>query len=94
MSTATTLKPVEYVPALLRGEVDAFTAWLKRHDARRTAVYLLVIVAGSGLFGAAIGCWRSPLQAAYTAVKFPLVILCITVWQCVVEWAVGAIAGS
>jgi hypothetical protein len=62
----------------LRGETDSFAAWLKQHDARRTAVYLVVILAGSGLFGAAMGCWRSPLQAVYTAVKFPLVILCIT----------------
>ena len=30
---------------------------------------------GAGLYGAAMGCWRDPMQALYTAIKFPLIIL-------------------
>jgi hypothetical protein len=32
-------------------------------------------VAGAGLYGAAMGWWRDPMQALYTATKFPLIIL-------------------
>lgn len=38
-------------------------------------LYGLVIVAGTAAFGGAIGIWRDPLQALYTAIKFPLIIL-------------------
>lgn len=38
-------------------------------------LYLAVIFVGAGSYGAAIGYWRDPLQAACTAIKFPLVIL-------------------
>lgn len=37
--------------------------------------WLGMIVVGSALFGAAIGCWHSPRQAVFTAVKFPFLIL-------------------
>lgn len=35
----------------------------------------LIIVLGAGLFGAAMGAWRSPLQAAFNMAKFPMVLL-------------------
>ncbi len=38
-------------------------------------MWLVTILIGSGLYGAAMGCWRAPLQAFYTAMKFPIVIL-------------------
>lgn len=37
-----------------------------------------VIVAGSGVYGATIGLGRAPLQAWYTALKFPLLLLLTT----------------
>lgn len=39
---------------------------------------MAVIVPGAGLYGATIGLWRSPLQALFTAIKFPLLILLTT----------------
>jgi hypothetical protein len=30
---------------------------------------------GAGMFGAAVGCWRASLQAVYTAIKLPLILL-------------------
>ena len=39
---------------------------------------IAVIVIGSGLYGATIGLWRSPLQALYTGVKLPLLMLITT----------------
>jgi hypothetical protein len=34
-----------------------------------------VILLGAGLFGAAVGCWRSGLQALITAVKLPAILV-------------------
>jgi hypothetical protein len=63
------------VSVLLRGEAQALQSWSAQWDARRLAWHIGVIVAGAGLFGAAVGWWRDPLQALYTAIKFPLIIL-------------------
>lgn len=63
------------VSVLLRGEAEPIATWTRRSDASRLALHLAVIVAGTAAFGAAIGCWRSPLQALFTAIKFPLILL-------------------
>src|ERR1043166_1409370 len=39
---------------------------------------LVAIAAGAGLFGGAMGSWRDPLQALYTGIKLPLVIVLTT----------------
>src|SRR5881396_1821163 len=66
------------VPVLLRGEPAPIRSWMERREPGRLLLYLAVIVVGSGLFGAATGSWRAPLQALYTAIKFPLIILLTT----------------
>jgi hypothetical protein len=68
------LKQLE-LSVLLRGEADSLQAWSAQWDARRLALHLGVIVIGAGLYGAAMGWWRDPMQALYTAIKFPLIIL-------------------
>jgi len=66
------------VPALLRGESASIRAWMERKEMGRLLLYVAVIMVGTGLFGAAMGSWRDPLQALYTAIKFPLIILLTT----------------
>lgn len=61
--------------ALLRGEVQSLEAWSARWDAQRVVSHIAIIVVGAGLYGAAMGWWRDPMQALYTATKFPLIIL-------------------
>jgi hypothetical protein len=61
------------LPGLIRGDqgreaVEDANRW-------RWLLYLAVIVVGAGLFGAAVGSWRAPLQALYTAIKLPLILL-------------------
>ena len=60
---------------MLRGEADSLQNWSAEWDTGRITSYLAVIILGAGLFGASMGCWRSPLEALYTAIKFPLIIL-------------------
>jgi hypothetical protein len=66
------------VPVLLRGHPGALEAWLACHQPARLLLYVAAIVLGSGLYGAAMGIWRAPLQAVYVAIKFPLVMLLTT----------------
>ncbi len=73
MSAAATL--LRQVPVLLRGETDAVTPWTEAPSAPRVALWLAMTVGGSAAFGAAMGWWRAPEQALYTAVKLPLVLL-------------------
>jgi hypothetical protein len=62
------------VPVLLRGEAVPIKSWMDELSTARLGAAVLIIIAGSGLFGAAMGLWRAPLQAVFTAVKFPLII--------------------
>jgi hypothetical protein len=66
------------IPLLLRGEAGSLRDSVADWNSRRAALQLFVILAGTGVFGAVMGCWRSPMQALYTAVKFPLIILLTT----------------
>jgi hypothetical protein len=66
------------IGVLLRGEPEAINRWIHKWNASRACLYLAVIVIGSGCYGAAMGCWRDPVQAWYVALKFPLIILLTT----------------
>jgi len=55
-------------PMLLRGWTERGSGWL-------VSLCVGTILAGAGLYGAAMGSWRDPLQAGYVAVKFPLIVL-------------------
>jgi hypothetical protein len=70
--------PAGPIGVLLRGEVAPAAGWVAAGSARRTALHLAVVVAGAGLYGAAMGWWRDPQQALYVAIKFPLIILLTT----------------
>jgi hypothetical protein len=66
------------VGRFLRGELQFLRAWSEGWQLSRLALCTLVICAGAGLYGAAMGCWRAPLAALYVAIKFPLIILLTT----------------
>ena len=68
----THLKSVDY---FLRAEPEGLGAWVLRRGSRLVWFCLLAIVAGAGAYGAVVGCWWSPLQAFYVAIKLPLLIL-------------------
>ena len=63
------------VPVLLRGETESVAPWTDTASPARVATWLAVTVLGSAAFGAAMGWWRAPEQALFTAVKLPLVLL-------------------
>ena len=68
--------PIRQVPVLLGGETDAVASWIESPSPAHVTTWLVVTVLGSAAFGAAMGWWRAPEQALFTAVKLPLVLLC------------------
>ncbi len=66
------------ISELLRADPQEVGAWTRRWDARHIAGQVGLIVLGAGLYGGAMGWWRDPQQALYTAIKFPLIILLVT----------------
>ena len=63
------------LPGLLRGNTADTRTAVEQSESRRWAFYILVIICGAGLFGAAVGSWRAPMQALHTAIKLPLILL-------------------
>jgi len=76
-STSSTFDPSQ-TGILLRGQTAEIAGWIDRWETKRVWYCLAAIFAGAGLFGAVVGEWRSPLQAFYGGIKFPLVILLTT----------------
>src|SRR5690349_15148181 len=82
-----------HVPLLLRGDAGPIKQWIERNSAGRLIGSLFVIVAGAGLFGAAMGSWRAPLQALFTGIKFPLVILLTTMGTALLNGMLAPLLG-
>jgi hypothetical protein len=78
MPPGTTNLAVRQLSVLLRGEPESLRAWTESWRADRVALCAGVILAGAGLYGAAMGCWRAPQQALFVALKLPLIILLTT----------------
>jgi len=90
---STPLATLAELPVLLRGEPQPITTWIRELGSARTAVALLVIVMGTGVFGAAMGLWRAPLQALYTAIKFPLIIFLTTLGTALLNGMLAPLLG-
>ncbi|SRR5258706_4717896 len=78
---------------LLRGDPKALRDWIDRWDAHRLALCVGVIIVGAGLYGAAMGCWRAPLQALFVAIKFPLIILLTTLGNALLNAMLAPLLG-
>jgi hypothetical protein len=60
------------------------------HLARR----MLFVAAATGVYGAVLAAWRSPLMAAYVAAKLPLVFVGATMLVSVFCWMAGLATGA
>jgi|ERR1051325_5141449 hypothetical protein len=76
----------DFVPGLTADSADLFLRadatllyrWVLGQRTRLIWLCVGLIIVGSGVYGATIGIWREPLQALYTGLKLPLVILLTT----------------
>lgn len=78
---------------LLRGESEQIARWTDACEVKQICSCVATIFAGAGLFGAALGEWRSPLQALYGGVKFPLVILLTTAGTALLNGMLAPVLG-
>lgn len=78
---------------LLRGEAERIAAWTERLESRRLVFHLSVIIAGAGMYGAAMGWWRAPQQALFVAIKFPLIILLVTLGNALLNAMLAPLLG-
>ena len=83
---------IKHFKTLLHGEVDA--RCLEEPDVRWFISYCIAIVLGSAVYGATIGLWRSPLQAVFTAIKFPLLIFLTCIGNGMVNGMLAQVLGS
>jgi len=79
---------------LLRGDADRVAESVSRASFESVAQFSLIILIGAGLYGATLGLWRGTLQAFYTAIKFPLVILLTCVGNGAINGMLAQILGS
>jgi hypothetical protein len=66
------------LPVLLSGDDVRLAGWTERVTAGSIGGSLALVVLGAALGGAAMGAWRAPEQALYTAIKLPLILLLTT----------------
>ena len=78
---------------LLRGEPEPIAAWTRDWSGRRALFCAALIVAGAGLYGASMGSWRGPVQALYSAVKLPLVVLLTTLGNALLNGMLAPLLG-
>jgi hypothetical protein len=78
---------------LLRGEPASIRRSLDEWRNRDGVLSLLVILVGTGLYGAAMGWWRAPLQGLFVAVKFPLIILLTTLGNALLNAMLAPLLG-
>jgi hypothetical protein len=68
-------KHLHWLDLFLRADPWLLREWLLRRQFSVVSSCVCSILLGAGLYGAAIGSWRDPLQALYTGIKLPLVLL-------------------
>src|ERR1041385_89675 len=81
------------IGVLLRGEPEALCAWIEHWNARRLALCAGALFLGAGLYGAALGYWRAPLQGLFVAIKFPLIILLTSLGNAPLNALLGPLLG-
>lgn len=79
--------------ALLRGEPECLRAWMEQAHRGHLRLCLGVIIAGAGLYGAAIGYWRAPLGALFVGIKLPLIILLTTLGNALLNAMLAPLLG-
>lgn len=89
------MQPPETVSfaTLLGGEPTRLVEWLYRRERTLVTLCVITIILGAGLYGAAMGCWRSPLQALFVAVKFPIIILLVTLGNALLNAMIAPLLG-
>ena len=82
------------IRALLQGDSKVLMDWLEHPTPRRIGFFVIVIIVGCGLYGASVGCWRSPLMGVYVGIKLPLLVFLTLACNGVLNGVLGVLLGS
>jgi len=93
MNAPTATIRIRQFPVLLGGNPAALKDWAANWQTSRLLVCVGVIFVGAGLYGAAMGYWRAPVQAGYNLIKFPLVILATTLGTSLINGMLAPLLG-
>jgi hypothetical protein len=80
--------------SLLTGDPDDLQRRLIEASNRFTALCILAAFLGAGVYGFTVGLWRAPLQAFYTAIKFPLLIALTCAGNALLNGILAQLLGS
>ncbi len=81
------------IVGLLRLPSAGIGPWEAAGRARSMPISVGIIIIGAGAYGAVVGAWREPLQAVYTGIKLPLVILLTTLGNTLINAMLAPLLG-
>lgn len=79
---------------LLSGDPARLAQWVTRAEPTEIAWVLLLTVGGSGVYGLTVGLWRDEVQAVYTGIKLPLLILLTCGGNILINGFLGQLLGT
>lgn len=85
---------IDNLKTLLRGDAERIAGWLREPFPTSLIFCCSVIAIGAALYGFTLGLWRAPLQAGYTAIKFPLLIFLTCGGNAVLNGMLAQLLGS
>lgn len=85
--------PQFLIVALLRGDAAVIAEWIARWTVGRTLRLVPLIVVGAGAFGAAMGSWRAGEQAAWSAIKLPVVMIATAAGNALINGMLAPLLG-
>ena len=80
--------------SLCRGDPEVLCEWLEKDKSSKIFSCVFWTLIGSSIYGSTIGIWRAPLQAAYVAIKFPLLILLVTTGNALINGMLAQLYGA
>ncbi len=79
--------------AFLTGNTQRAIRLIKSAENSYMVKCLWTIIICGGVYGMSIGLWRSPLQALYVFIKFPLLILLTVMGNALINWMFSILVG-
>jgi len=84
---------VSAVIGRLRSVSSGIAPWDLSDHRRAIPTAIAIVVLGAGTYGAVMGAWREPLQALFTGLKLPLVILLTTLGNTLINAMLAPLLG-
>ena len=84
---------VDRIKILLKGDSETIRLWLSGDDNKWLFICVGTIIICSGIYGFSVGLWRSKLQAAYVAFKFPILIIFTVICNSLISWMFSQLNG-